>query len=571
MVGSGMTLVISPLIALMEDQRQQLKRRGIAAACIHSGMAYRDIDRILDLCTVDRVKILYVSPERVDSVNFQSRLAHMPIEFVAVDEAHCISQWGLDFRPSYQRLRLIKKLLPGSPIIAVTASATPAVEADIAKSLELSDPKVFRASTIRANLAYSLTHTENKEATILSRVQDLIGSSIVYTQSRSACESLARFLIGHGIKAMHYHAGLDHQERSRIQQDFIEHRVSVVICTSAFGMGIDKSDVRKVLHWEVPMSVEEYYQEAGRAGRDGKPAECEILLKSTDIHQLIQRFESQFAPVPQIKSIWASLIQYGRQRGMDAYGQISDFDYVAFAKMMGHSARLAYFSIKHLERYGWLRLDPDGLKTSELRMLCHKEHLYEYTSSKPILGDMLTTLLRTYEGLFSRKAKIDEEQLADRIGLTVAETIDQLRQLHKDGIIRYTSHTSRSSVTLLRGDDIRLDDLQDYQQLRDKKYEQFKALLRYLQAHECRSAYIAKYFGELDAPACGKCDRCLEDKGGDLYTEVYAQIDPVAGVNLMQLLSSVESGGREAIIAALDRLINDGKVTIRGDHVNRTS
>ncbi len=568
----GMCLVISPLIALMEDQKQQLKARGITAAALHSGLSYKDIDRVMEACVAGRVKLLYVSPERLQSERFLARVMHMPLRYVAVDEAHCISQWGQDFRPSYRQIYKLKAFIAEIPLIALTASATPQVAEDISLSLRLIKPNIYRSSTRRENLSYQIWNTEDKTGDLLSLCKESQGSVLIYTQSRSACEKIAKYLKSHHLSASYYHAGIDYENRKQLQTRFLTGRDRIVVCTSAFGMGIDKSDVRHVIHWDLPMSVEEYYQEAGRAGRDGLSAKCVTVLESTDIHRMLQRWESQFPEVNEIALVWDRLMHYAIEKGLTEEGRLLEFDYAEFARKRSLPIRSTYYSLQHLERYGWISSAEAGLMTSHVRMLCTREDLYDYTDTRPEASETLSALLRSYEGLFSRTVRIDEQVIADHLEIPELVLRQHLTRLSRDGIILYRRASMQSSITIYQREAPDANNLADYTELRARKRKQLTGLLRYLECQTCRSLYISEYFGDDDTAQCGSCDLC-ENRDARAWTQsqIYEMLDSRSSSSMHDLLAAAPRSKRSAVLQAIQSMIEKGLLVVVNDQLHRTS
>jgi len=555
----------------MEDQKQQLKARGITSAALHSGLSYKEIDRIMEACVAGRVKLLYVSPERLQSERFLARVMHMPLRYVAVDEAHCISQWGQDFRPSYRQIYKLKAFIAQVPIIALTASATPQVAEDIALSLRLIEPETYRSSTRRENLSYQVWTTEDKTGDLLRLCRDSTGSVLIYTQSRSACEKIAKYLKSHHLRASYYHAGIDYDNRKRLQSRFLTQQDRIVVCTSAFGMGIDKSDVRLVIHWDLPMSVEEYYQEAGRAGRDGLSAKCITVLESTDIHRMLQRWESQFPEINEIALVWDRLMHYAVDLGLTEEGKLMEFDYAEFARKRSLPIRSSYYALQHLERYGWISSAEAGLMTTHIRMLCKREDLYDYTDTRPEAGDTLSALLRSYEGLFSRTVRIDEQVIADHMEIPELVLRQQLTRLSRDGIIQYRRASMQSSITIYQREAPDEANLADYTELRSRKREQLTGLLRYLECSTCRSLYISEYFGDSDTTPCGVCDLCEKQDGSSWTSEqIYQLIDHGSSRSMPDILATVPRSSRSALLQAIQTMIDQGHLIVVNDQLQRT-
>jgi len=566
-VTEGMCLVISPLIALMEDQRRGLKSRGIKAASIHSGLGHKEIERILDYCSTGKVKLLYVSPERIRSEPFRERLKYMPVRFIAVDEAHCISQWGSDFRPAYRELNVLRRLLPGVPILALTASATKKVEADIIHALELRSAAVHRLSTYRPNLSYRVIHGEQKFARLAEMISQVKGGVIVYTQSRVSTEQIARGLRDRRIRASFYHAGVPYGTRKSLQSQFLNNKIQAMICTSAFGMGIDKPDVRLVAHWDMPLSIEEYYQEAGRAGRDGAPSDCVVLLKPSDVHTLLHRFDTQFPELATISHVRNQLLKYGDSHGMDEYGLISDFDYAEFAAFCDLGVRQIYFILQHLHRYEWIRISEDGLQTSLLRMLSNKEQLYEYTESVPESSELIKSILRSYEGVFFQSVRIDEAQLADRLELSEIEVRAQLEKLKLHGVIRYARKTTDSAVRLLARPEISPKTWHSYLALKQNKYDQFKYLMKYLETSACRSQQIGIYFGEVEAKTCGICDNCRRNSDEPIDASAILDRLQPGKLTLQQLLLSFDDHQKSTVLKLIEGLLEEELIKISSEFI----
>ena len=455
----GVCIVITPLIALMKDQVQRLRRLGIRATAIYSGMSRQETLVALDNCVLGGIKLLYVSPERLASEQFQVKLRHMHVSFITVDEAHCISQWGYDFRPSYLEIANIRKLLPGVPILALTATATPRVIDDIQEQLQFQQKNVFKMSFERKNLAYIVRHTSDKQGQLLHILNAVPGSAIVYVRSRRRSKEIADFLNSQLYDpsakqkpATYYHAGLDHSVRDDRQTDWQQDKVRVMVATNAFGMGIDKPDVRLVIHMDCPSSIEAYFQEAGRAGRDGKKAYAVMLYRPDDHRKLEQRIASTFPDKEYILKVYEHLAYYYQMAVGDGYGVTREFDIERFCRTFRHFPVLADAALKILARAGYLDYATDPDNATRIRFLLSREQLYMLSEATPREELVITTLLRNYGGLFTDYAYISLEQIArdcERRSLSATESPrpQRHRSLHST-----TLHAHHHLDAATRGD-----------------------------------------------------------------------------------------------------------------------
>lgn len=513
---NGVCIVVTPLIALMKDQIDTLRKKRILAESIHSGMHGRDIDRILDNCIYGDVKFLYISPERIDSDLFRVRFAKMNVSLLAVDEAHCISQWGYDFRPSYLRIARLRALQPDVPILALTASATPEVAQDIMRRLEFREPNIKQMSFARKNLSYVVRNTEDKHEHLLRILKNVPGSGILYVRTREKAETLAQFLKDNHIPADFYHGGMGYQMRAIRQDDWIQGRLRVIVATNAFGMGIDKADVRFVVHYDVCDSLEAYYQEAGRAGRDGRKAFAVMLVSNGDTSQTARRMQLDFPPLKTIRTIYESLFNYLDIGIGGGKGVVTAFNVYDFAGRFRFFVPTILNAVKILQQNGYMTLTDELDNPARIRFCVARDELYRIRVNRKELDHIITILLRRYTGLFSDYVPVDEDELAHLSGYTVEHIrvlFKTLRQLH---IIQYIPG-NRSPMLVLSEErlptaNVRISP-ESYTLRKAVAEKRLEQMFNYItESSTCRSVLIQRYFGETDALPCGVCDRCLEHK-----------------------------------------------------------
>ena len=517
MMKEGLCLVVSPLIALMRDQVDNLRKRGISAEAIYAGMGIREIDLILDNCVYGNTKFLYVSPERLKTTIFMERLKKMKLCLLAVDEAHCISQWGYDFRPTYLEIALIREIVPNVNILALTASATLRVQSDIIDKLALKNATVFKKSFARSNLSYSVFKVEDKDRKLLQILRNVKGSAVVYVMSRKSAKTLAEFLNTRHIQADYYHAGLTARQRELKQLNWIKNQFRVIVATNAFGMGIDKPDVRLVVHYELPGNIEAYYQEAGRAGRDGQKAYAVIVYHANDISVLHKRFEQSTPMVTYLQDVYQGLANNFKLAIGSGLMATYDFDLSHFASTYNFDPLRAYYAIKKLENEGLVQLNEGFYNPSKLIFGMDKQHLYEFQVANAQFDPVIKALLRVYGGeLFSNFCVIHEKKLANLVGTSTQEVRKQLLAMHDQDVLVYQPLKGEPQITFLtprlNPGNLPLDKrkLAEKRQLDKDKIE---AMVAYVTlARNCRSQYIQNYFGEDSFENCGICDLCLELK-----------------------------------------------------------
>lgn len=512
----GLTLVVSPLIALIKDQVEQLRKIGVNAQSIHAGMNRSEIDAILDNCVFDKsIRFLFVSPERLQSELFQGRVDRMDIRFLVIDEAHCISQWGYDFRPAYLNIiDIIEKVKSDVvPVLALTASATPEVQTDICEKLQLGeDAFVFKGEFTRKNLSLNVRLVEDKYIKLLEVLRAVKGCSIVYVASRKAAEQVARFLDSNQINSLYYHAGLKSDERTKRQYHWIQNKVRVIVATNAFGMGIDKADVRTVIHFQLPNSLEAYYQEAGRAGRDEKKAYAVLLYTKEDVGQLIKRFEDGYPLLEEVARVYNAIGNFYKLALGVQPKKSSDFDLDVIANTFKISRSLFFYAIKRLENIGVIMMNDAYKSPSRVRVKFNHEELYRYTVAHARNESLLKALMRIYgASIFDEYLKINEQLLANEIRKPKQEVVDQLRHLTKQQVIDYqlTNESPQLSFLMGRCSNDKLKSLykivEELKKTRRAALDQFVA---FLETDECRSSLIANYFG-FAATDCGVCDVCM--------------------------------------------------------------
>ncbi|KAA6302016.1 MAG: ATP-dependent DNA helicase RecQ [Candidatus Ordinivivax streblomastigis] len=512
----GICIVITPLIALMKDQVDALRQKGIKAAMVHSGMSHREIRIALDNCIFGDYKFLYVSPERIGTELFIAKLKDMNISLIAVDESHCISQWGYDFRPSYLRISELRDLLPQAPVLALTATATPEVIDDIQEKLFFKKKNVFRKSFERKNIAYVIRETDDKLFEIIKILNNVPGSGIVYVRSRRRTKEIAEELQKQGIDADFFHAGLTTDEKIRKQNNWKSGQCRIIVCTNAFGMGIDKPDVRVVIHFELPNSLEEYFQEAGRAGRDEQKSYAVALYSARDGAQLKKRIKDEFPEKDFIKDVYEKLA-YFYEIGM-GMGINSGHNFVIeqFCATYHYNITHVHSALKLLDLSGYIEYLEETEKQSKLIFTVKREELYHLHGITPDLDNLLQVVLRSYTGLFSDYAYISETLLAQRTGLTPHEVYEGLKNLSQQYIIHYVPAKKVPTIYYLQNRE-QLKYLylpaNVYEERKKRLLERIRSVYEYGSSKTCcRSKLLLSYFGEKDTDACGHCDVCLEEK-----------------------------------------------------------
>jgi len=571
MILEGVCIVITPLIALMEDQVHQLKRRGIAAVAVHSGMSHSQIDITIDNCVYGKIKFLYLSPERLQTEMFIERVKKMTVCLIAVDEAHCISQWGYDFRPPYLKIAALRELKPDVPFIAVTASATKVVKEDIIQKLELYEPAVFQQSFARDNLSFVVRKSEKKEKQLLTILKKVPGSSIVYVRSRKATQELARMLSNSGISAIFYHAGLSYQERSERQKEWIENKSRVMVATNAFGMGIDKPDVRTVAHMDLPENLESYYQEAGRAGRDGKRAYAVILFHEVDVLSLQSKIQQSQPTLEYLNKIYQSLANYFHLAVGSSEGESYEFDLDDFCKRFSFKSVTVYAALKKLEEAGLIQLNEGFYRPSRVHILVDKTRLYEFQIANEKYDPLVKSLMRLYGAtLFSEFVNISENQLSSSLKWPDRQTRDSLQQLTQLQIIEYVPASEKPQITYLlaRQDAERLPvDRVHMEQRRELIFKKMNAMIDYVQRTDhCRMQLVQEYFDEETFLECGICDVCLAKKKKENLVALKDYKDQVfyllsqKPMTPEQLEDAVSPGERELFIEVLREMVDANEI-----------
>ena len=521
----GLCLVISPLIALMKDQVENLRKKSITAFAIYSGMSRKEVINVFKVATESNCKFLYVSPERLETSLFKEYLPGLDISLIAVDEAHCISQWGYDFRPPYLRIASLREELPGIPVLALTASATPDVQNDICDKLAFSNPCIFRQSFERANLSYSTFRVDSKINKIIEIVQKVPGSSIVYCKSRKRTKEISELLQLQHISSDFYHAGLVQEERNKKQEAWINNKTRVIVCTNAFGMGIDKPDVRTVVHADVPDCLENYYQEAGRAGRDGNTSYAVLLYDERDLQELKGMASLRFPSQEDIRGVYQSVANYLQIPTGAGEGQYYDFDISDFLKKFNLNSHTTLYSLKALEQESWLSFNEQVFLPSSVMFTVNKGSLYEFEKSNPQLEPCIKTLLRAYEGIFDQPVNISEKVIAGLMKEDTEKVKKQLTELNRFGIIEYQPQKDTPQLYLLRNrikaEDITIN-MQAYNKRKDQFQRRVKQMVNYVNEEAaCRSRIIGSYFGDELIRACGICDNCLRQKAATLSKEEF--------------------------------------------------
>ena len=565
----GLCIVVTPLIALMKDQVDRLRNMGINAVAIHSGLSYSKIDIALDNCVYGDVKFLYVAPERLATEAFRLRVQRMNVSLLAVDEAHCISQWGYDFRPSYLRIAEIRKMLPDTPVLALTASATEMVAKDIMERLDFTESNILRSSFARPNLAYAVRHTDDKSEQLLRIIRNVEGSGIVYMQSREGCEKLAEELRNQGVSTSFYHAGLPHAERSLRQEEWTTGKVRIMVATNAFGMGIDKADVRFVVHYTMCDSLESYYQEAGRAGRDGKRSYALLLVSSNDDSKIVKRFDAEFPPLEEIKSIYEKICDFIQVAVGDGYQASFVFNIHDFCRREHIYIAKVRAALKLLEQNGYMTLTEEMENPARILFCVSRDELYRIRVGRNELDHIIRTILRLYDGVFTEFRPINEQAIAAASGYTIEKVKELLKRMWQIRIIRYIP-SNNSPILFLNEERLPTKDLyispDTYLHRKNLMAERFENMRLYASNEsECRSVILQRYFGDNKAVTCESCDICLAERRRNKEQEEQLSesiISLLSGQSLTvrELCREIKSDP-ERVAAAVDKMKEEGKIS----------
>ncbi|MEJ8816612.1 RecQ family ATP-dependent DNA helicase [Lacibacter sp. H407] len=569
----GMCIVISPLIALMKDQVEALHRKDIRAAAIYTGMPFPQVKDILQMAVNDQLKFLYVSPERLETKLFLEYLPGMNVQLIAVDEAHCISQWGYDFRPSYLKIKELRSELRNVPLLAVTASATPVVQDDICNQLQFRNHHIYKGSFLRPNVSFSVFKVESRINKIIQILSNVQGCAIVYCKSRKMTQETAQLLQLQHISADYYHAGLSNDERSKRQEAWLQNQTRVIVCTNAFGMGIDKPDVRVVIHHDMPDCLENYYQEAGRAGRDGQKSYAVLLYEEKDLTDLANASAIRFPSIAEVKKVYQCLVNYLQLPSGSGELIWMDFDLQDFVRTFKLNMHTAVYALKTLEQEGWINYAEQIFLPAKVVFTANKDRIAEFEQQHPQLEPFIKALLRNYGGIFDMESFISEKQLVSIVKTDLEIVKQALLQLHQHGIIHYSPQKDNAQLQFSENRPA-VDDLFINPHNRLQRKEQFelrvKAMLNYVNDESsCRSKIIGNYFGDAAIVDCGVCDVCLRKKGNDLTTAEFERIRLFLtekasgnGVVLKDLLTKMGSKQKERVWKVIDHLVAEEKITL---------
>ena len=566
MAKDGLCIVITPLIALMKDQVRNLRDRGIKAIAIYSGMTREEIIIALENCIFGNYKFLYISPERLDTEIFRIKLRSMKVSMITVDESHCISQWGYDFRPAYLKISEIRNLLPGVPVLALTATATPEVVKDIQQRLAFKEENVFRMSFERKNLAYIVRKTESKQEELLHILKHVDGSAIVYAHNRKRTKEYAQLLNENGITATFYHAGLNNETKDQRQKSWVKGETRVMVATNAFGMGIDKPDVRLVVHVDIPDSPEAYFQEAGRGGRDGKKAYAVLLYARSDKATLKKRITDTFPEKDYIRTVYEHLNYYYQMAMGDGLGCTREFNIDEFCRNFKHFPIQVDSALKILTRAGYLEYTDEQDNNSRLMFTLTKEELYRIHETSPETEKLINIILRSYTGVFTEYAYINEETLSLRTGMTRQQVYDTLISLTRRRILHYIpgKKTPYIIYTRERQEADRLIFTKEvYEDRKESFIRRIEAMTEYAETEDkCRSRMLLLYFGEKNEHNCGQCDVCLSSHSSGIRQGVFDEISRAIEEALKEkdmttsaLMEKLESYDKENVTKVLSYLL----------------
>ncbi|EZH75221.1 ATP-dependent DNA helicase RecQ [Aquimarina atlantica] len=516
LIKEGICIVISPLIALMQDQVLHLQQKNIKAIALPSGIKYSELDTLLDNCIYGNYKFLYLSPERLQQDIVQERLKQMNINLIAVDEAHCISQWGNDFRPSYKKIEVLRKIHPAVPVIALTASATKEVVDDIVAELDLFQPKIFKQSFFRSNLGYRVENVIDKKYKLTQILDQYPGTSIVYVRNRKSAVELSDFLNESGYLATYYHGGVDAQEKTKRFNQWLKEEIRVMVATNAFGMGIDKPNVRTVIHYTIPESIESYFQEAGRAGRDGKPSFAYLLKNTNDNQRLHNQFIKVLPGIDEVKLVYRKLCNYFQISYGEGEQTIHNFEFNTFCKTYELNTLITYNTLQFLDRCGVIRFMQRYTKKSSVHILTTGNHLLEFLENNKEYQLITKAILRTYGGIFDEKVTINLPLIASKVGRPEIEVITVLHKLHEAELLEFIYKISDAEIIFLlpREDDHTINSIKHHLiKQNTSKIKKVEAILRFTENNtKCKSRQLLHYFGEKETTDCGICSFCITKK-----------------------------------------------------------
>lgn len=568
LIFEGLTLVVSPLIALMKDQVEQLKKRGINASAVISGMHKHEIDIALDNCIYGHTKFLYISPERLKSELFIQRMRKMQIALVVIDEAHCISQWGYDFRPAYLEISEIRQYLNDLvPFMALTATATPEIQKDIVEKLQLRNVEVFSKSFARPNLSYSCVKTENKISSLIDQLNTIKSSGIIYVRSRKKCKSISDLLKSKGINSTFYHAGLSASERNKIQNEWIKNKYKVIVCTNAFGMGIDKPDVRLVCHLDIPDSPEAYYQEAGRAGRDEQFARAIIFYEQKDITELRSKTEARFPDLESLRHVYNSIGNHFQLALGSGEMQTYQIDLYKISSKFDIPLLKLYYSIKEMEKHGYFNFEESPNSVSTLNFTINYKEVYNFQVSHAKYDSFIKTIIRIYGGqLFSNYVQIDEDEIASKAIMRHNQVIENLNYLTEVGIMDYIPKSDQPKITYLLPRQNTHNSFLSQKQLdedREKYFKRMNKMFEYVGLkNTCRTNFFQDYFGETKYSKCGNCDNCVKIDGKELENALLSLLEVRSKLSFDSICAHFTQYKREDIAQILRKMKLDEKVKL---------
>jgi len=574
----GICIVVSPLIALMKDQVDSLVNKGIKAIAITSIMHKREIDIALDNCVHGNIKFLYLSPERLETEIVKVRLQKMKVNLIAIDESHCISQWGYDFRPSYLKIETLRELLPNIPVLALTATATTEVVKDIQEKLRFKKANVLQKSFERTNLSYVVIHEEDKLARLVKIAHNLKGVGIVYVRNRKKTQDISNYLRSNNIAADFYHAGLDAKTRDQKQSNWMQNKTRIIVCTNAFGMGIDKPDVRFVVHIDLPDSLEAYFQEAGRAGRNEQKAYSILLYNKGDKMELERNVITSFPSIEEIKQTYQALANYYQMPTGSGAGVTYNFDIVALCDTYKLQALTVFNSLKFLEKEGYISTTDALHQPSRIKFELNREDLYKFQIASSAFDGFIKLLLRSYSGLFDNFVKINEFDIAKKMNVSRDEIIKKLNYLQQHQLLTYAPQTELPQLTF---EQERIDvknltiSKENLALLKQRAIERMEAVIHYSDSnHKCRSQILLAYFGETNTHRCNQCDVCLEENKKTLHTDEFEnisrQIKELLAVHPMQLtnlVNAVTEGNEDKRIRTIQWLLDNNQLKYDDENI----